>query len=182
MGFGRTEKYAIRYNAGTSSACFQHSYKQCQEKEFCLFGFADFQKICRYNIIIQASFEWWICQDQAVFFFIFVLVGKTVSIFDIRIADTVCHHVHCSDTQHRSVHIVAVEHMIHIVFFVFCIKQNFCFFLLSKVFTGLYQESGGTAGRVADQIIGFWIHHFYHHFYNMTRCTKLSVYTGSCQF
>ena len=37
---------------------------------------------------------------------------KTVLVFDVRILDTVGHHVHGTDTQHRPVHIVTGEHVV----------------------------------------------------------------------
>ena len=39
------------------------------------------------------------------------------------------HHVHRTDTEHCSVHIIAMEHVIHVVVFLLFIKEDFFFFL-----------------------------------------------------
>ena len=86
------------------------------------------------------------------------------------------HHVHCADSQHRTIHIETMEHMIHIVFFVLLIKKYFFFAVISQILTRRYQETRCTACRITDHIIRLRLHHINNHPDNMSRCAELSIY------
>ena len=58
------------------------------------------------------------------------------------------HHVHRADAEHGTVHVVAEEHMVHIMVFLLAIEEDFFFAVLFQVFARRDQEAGGTAGRV----------------------------------
>ena len=92
------------------------------------------------------------------------------------------HHVHGTDPQHGAVHIKTVEHVVHIMVFVFPVEQDFFLFVFFQIFAGCYQEPGCAAGRIADDLFRFRVHQFYHHFDDMPWGSELSVDSGSCQF
>ena len=88
------------------------------------------------------------------------------------------HHVHSTDTKHGSVHIVAMEHVIHEMISVLLIKKNFLLVLLSEIISAGNKESRGSASRIADKICRLRVHHFNHHADNMSRGSELAVNTG----
>ena len=180
MGFGRTKQNSIRYNTGTSSAWFQHFQKQYQKQKFCFLRLCNFQQILRYDIVIKTSLKRWICQNQTIFFPVRILIRKAVSVFNIRIVHSMSHHIHGSDTQHGPVHIKSMEHMIHIMLFIFSVKKYFFLFVFFQIFTSSHQETRRSASRVTDDFIRFRIHQFHHHFNDMSWCSELSVYSCCC--
>ena len=60
----RTEQHPVRNDAGTSTADFQHAKEQCYEQKLRLLRLGDLQQIRRDDIVIQASLERRIRQDQ----------------------------------------------------------------------------------------------------------------------
>ena len=91
------------------------------------------------------------------------------------------HHVHRTDAQHGPVHIKAMKHVIHIMFFMLFIKENFFFPVLFQVFAGCDQKARGTTGRVTDHIIRLWCHHIYHHADDVSWRAELSVHPSRSQ-
>ena len=89
MSGGRAEQYTVRYDAGTPPAHLQHPYEQCEEQKLCFLCLADLQQVRRYRVIIQRTLEGRVCQAQAVFLTVWILVGKTVTVFDKRIVHAV---------------------------------------------------------------------------------------------
>ena len=63
------------------------------------------------------------------------------------------HHVHGADAQHRAVHIVAEEHMVHVVVFFLTVKEDFFFAVLFQVLARCDEEAGRAAGGVADDFV-----------------------------
>ena len=68
-----------------------------------------------------------------------------------------------------------MEHFVHIVRLFLLVKENLFLVILLQVVSCRHQESGCTAGRIADNIVSCRIHQFYHHADNMTRGTELTV-------
>ena len=85
------------------------------------------------------------------------------------------HHVHCSDAQHGAVHIEAVEHMIHIVFFVGPVKQNFLLPFFCQKLTDRHQKAGGSEGGITNYVVRLGFHQLHHHADDLARCAELSV-------
>ena len=92
------------------------------------------------------------------------------------------HHVHCTDPKHGPVHIITMEHVIHIMFLVLSVKKNLLLFFISQIFTCSNQKTRRTACRITDDFICLRIHHFHHHSDNVPRCTELTIYACRSKF
>jgi len=57
------------------------------------------------------------------------------------VVHAVGHHVHGADAQHGAVHIVAEEHMVHIVVFLLFVEEDLFLVLLLQIFTGSHKEA-----------------------------------------
>jgi len=90
------------------------------------------------------------------------------------------HHVHRSDTKHGTIHVIPMEHMIHVVIFFLLIIENFFFFLFFQILTSHYQKSRCSTCRVTDDLVTGRIHQLYHHTNNMSWCPELSIPPGLC--
>ena len=122
---GRAEQNAVRDDAGTASADLQHPQEQSEEQQLGLFGLAELEQVGGNNVVVQTALEWGICQNQAVSVLVGVLVAQAVAVLDERVVHAVEHHVHSTDAQHGAVHVEAVEHVVHVVVFVFAVKKHF---------------------------------------------------------
>ena len=178
MRRGRAEQYAVRYDAGTAPTDAQHTQKECQKQQLGFLGFADLQQVRRNGICIQTALERRIGKDERILLLVRILITEAVPVFDKRIVNTVSHHVHGTDTQHGAIHIVAEEHMVHVVVFLLSVEEDFFLAMFFQIFTRRNKETGGAASRVADHIISFRIHQFHHHANDMTRGTELTVPAG----
>ena len=179
MRRGRTEKHSVGNDAGAASAHFEHTNEKREKKELSLFCFAHFQKIGRDDIGIQTPFEWGICKNESVFFAVGILVGKTVAVFNERIFNTVRHHVHRADTKHRAVHVVAVEHIVHVVILVLAVEKDLLLAVFLKIVTHSNKKSRSAARRIADDLVSFRLHQVDHHADNVARSAELTVDTRS---
>ena len=92
------------------------------------------------------------------------------------------HHVHSADTQHRAIHIVAEEHMVHVVVFFLLVKEDFFLAVSFQVLTRRNQKAGGAASGIADDFVRLGVHQLDHHTDNVARGTELTVQTGLCDF
>ena len=92
------------------------------------------------------------------------------------------HHVHGADAQHGAVHIVAEEHMVHVVVFFLTVKEDFFFAALFQVLARCDEEAGRAASGVADDFVRLGIHQLDHHFDDMARCAELTVQAGLRDF
>ena len=173
---GRAEQHPVRHDAGAPAAHFQHPQKQRQKQKLGLFGLAQFEQVRRNNVGVQAAFEGRIGQNQRIGFPVGVLVRKTVPVLDGRVVDAMGHHVHGADAQHRAVHIVAVEHPVHVMVFFLPVKEDLLFVFLFQVVPGLHQKAARAAGRVADDLVGLGGHHLHHHTDDMPRRAELAVH------
>ena len=89
------------------------------------------------------------------------------------------HHVHGADPQHGAVHVIAMEHMIHVVVLFGAVKEDVNLVLGFEVSAGLHQKTAGAAGGVTDDIIRLGDHHFHHHLDDMAGRAELAVDAGS---
>ena len=121
-------------------------------------------------------------KNQRVFFFVQVLVAQAVAVLNEGVIDAVGHHVHGADAQHGAVHIVAEEHMVHVVVFFLTVKEDFFFAVLFQVLARCDEKAGSAAGGVADNFVRLGIHQLDHHFDDMARCAELTVQAGLCDF
>ena len=150
---GGSEEHAVRHDAGAASAHLEHPQKQRQEQQLRLFSLADLQQIGGDDIRVQAAFEGGIGQDQGVFLPVRVLVGEAVPVLDEGIVHAVGHHVHGPDAQHGAVHVVAVEHVIHVMILVLAVEEHLLLAVFLQVVADRHQEAGGAAGRVYQDVI-----------------------------
>ena len=93
-----------------------------------------------------------------------------------------CHHVHGAYAQHSAVHIITMEHGIHIVIFVLLVEKDLLLAIVFEIIADRNKESRSTARRIAYDVIHLGIHHIYHHSNDMPRCSELSVHSGSSYF
>ena len=98
-------------------------------------GLADFQQICRNGVGIQTALERWIGKNQRILFLIRVLIGQAVPVFDKGIVNAVGHHVHRADAEHGAVHVIAEEHVVHVVIFLLAVEEDIFLAVLFQVFT-----------------------------------------------
>ena len=85
------------------------------------------------------------------------------------------HHVHRADAQHGAVHVVAVEHAVHIVRLVLLIEEDFLLAVCFQVLARRHQKAGCAARWVADDFVRARCHHVHHHADDMARCAELPV-------
>ena len=86
--------------------------------------------------------------------------------------------VHCSDTQHRWVSIVAIDKRRLDMLHRFC-RIECPLVMLLDILHCLHQEARTTHRRVADKVVRRRLHHIHNHTDNVTRRTKLSVRSRS---
>ena len=181
MCSGRAEQNAIRDDAGAASADFQHPQEQGEEQQLSLFGLAELEQVGGNNVVVQTALEWGICQNQAVSVLVGVLVAQAVAVLDERVVHAVGHHVHSADAQHGAVHIEAVEHVVHVVVFVFAVKEHFLLAVFTQIFASGHKEARRAAGRVANHIISAGLHQVNHHADDVAWGAELTVDTRRCQ-
>ena len=92
------------------------------------------------------------------------------------------HHVHRADPEHGAIHVVAEEHMVHIMVFLLAVEEDFFFPGFFQILARRNKKTGGAAGRVADDVIGFRVHQLHHHADDMARGTELTVEAGLADF
>ena len=182
MRGGRAKQHTIGNNAGAAPADFQHTQEQRKEKQFCFLGLADLQQVGGYGVRVQAALERRIGENQRVFFLVRVLVAQAVAVLNIRVVNAVGHHVHGADAQHGAVHIVAEEHVIHVMIFFLAVKENFFLAVFFQVLARCDEEAGRAAGGVADDLVRLGVHQLDHHFDNMARRAELTVQAGLRDF
>ena len=88
-----------------------------------------------------------------VFFFVGILVGQTITILNIGIINAVRHHIHSADTEHCSVHIVAVEHIVHIVVLLLTVIEDFRKTLFFEIISRRNKKARRTASRIANHVV-----------------------------
>ena len=179
---GGAEQHAVRDNAGAASADAQHPQEQRQKQQLGFLGLADLEKIRRHGVCVQTALEGRVGQNQGILLLVRVLVAKAVPILDKGVVDAVGHHVHGTDAEHGTVHVIAKEHVVHIVILLLAVEENFFFTMLLQVFACRNKEAGGAAGRVADHVVGFRVHQLHHHADNVARGTELTVEAGLADF
>src|SRR5574344_2644017 len=82
--------------------------------------------------------------------------------------------VHGSDTKHRLVGVITIEHAcLDVVSFVANIHCRLI--VLLDVLDSFNKESGRTHSWVTDVILRCWLHHLYNHADDVARCTELTV-------
>ena len=171
----RAKEHSIGNDNRASAAHAEHTQHQRQEQKLCLFGFANLEKVGRNGIVIQAPLKRRVRQNEGVLLFIGVLIGQTITVLNIGVVHSVRHHIHRANAEHGSIHIVAVEHTVHIVSFFLSIEEDLFLALFLEVVPCRHKKARRTAGRVADDFIGRGIHQFHHHANNVARCAELTV-------
>ena len=172
---GGAEKHAVRHDAGAAAADLEHPQEQRKEQQLRLLCLADLQKIGGDDIRVQTALEGGIGQNEAVLLPIRVLVGETVAVLDKGVIHAVGHHVHGPDAQHGAVHVVAVEHVVHIVVLVLAVEEDLLFAVFLEIIADRHEEAGGAAGRVADDIVGLRLHQLHHHADDVPGRAELAV-------
>ena len=179
---GRTEQHAVGDDTGTAPADAQHPQEQGQKQQLGFLGLADLQQIRRHGIGIQTAFEWRVGKNQRVFLLVRILVGQAVPILDKGTHNAVGHHVHRADPEHGAIHVVAEEHMVHIMVFLLAVEEDFFFPGFFQILARRNKKTGGAAGRVADHIVRPGGHHIHHHADDVPGGAELAVNPGGGDF
>ena len=145
---GRAEEHAVRHDAGAAPAHLQHLQEQRKEQQLGLFRLAELEQIGAHDVVIQRALERRICQNEGIHVAVRILVGEAVAVLDEGVVHAVGHHVHRADAQHGAVHVVAVEHVVHVVFLVGAVEEDLLLAVLLQVFARRDEEAGGSAGRI----------------------------------
>ena len=145
---GRTEQHAVRHDAGAAPADAQHPQEQGQKQQLGFLGLADFEKIHRHSVCVQTALEGRVGQNQGILLLVRVLVAKAVPVLDKGVVDAVGHHVHGADAEHGAVHVIAEEHVVHVVIFLLAVEEDIFLAVLLQVFTRRNKEAGSAAGRI----------------------------------
>src|SRR5699024_2507794 len=84
--------------------------------------------------------------------------------------------------QHGAVHVVAVEHVVHVVVFFHPVKENLLLAVLLQVLPCCHKKPRGATGWVTDHIIRPRSHHVHHHADDVPGGAELSVDPGGGNF
>ena len=177
MGRGGAEQHAVGHDHRASTAHAEHTEHEREEQKLGLLGLADLQKVSGDGIIVQTALEGGIGQDQGILLLVGVLVGEAVAVLDIGVVHAVGHHVHGADAEHGTIHIVAVEHAVHVVGLLLAVEEDFFLAFLFEVVPGRHQKARRTAGGVADDLVGGGVHQLHHHTDDVTGGAELTVQT-----
>lgn len=108
--FAGTEQHAVRYDAGTASAGFEHSQEERKEQKLRLFGVGDSLQVIVDALGIHSALERRVRKTDGVLAANGVLLRHAVLVVDIRVGDGVKHQVHGRNAEHGAIHIKAGEH------------------------------------------------------------------------
>ena len=86
------------------------------------------------------------------------------------------HHVHCSDAKHRLVGVKTGEHLGFELIRILSPHQLFAV-MLGNIVGGFQQEARRSHGRIENMVFQCGLHQFYHHPDDVTRGTKLTIFT-----
>ena len=179
MSLGGTEQHPVGYDDGAPPAYLQHPQEEGQEQQLGLLGLANLQQVGGHDVRVQAPLEGGIGQNEGVLLPVGVLVAEAVPILNVGVVDAVGHHVHGPDAQHSAVHIVAVEHMVHVMVFLLTVEEDFFFPVLLQILAGRHQEAAGAAGRVADHVVRLGGGELHHHADDVPGGAELAVHPGT---
>ena len=79
--------------------------------------------------------------------------SKAVPVLDKGVVDAVGHHVHRTDAEHGAVHVIAEEHVIHVVVFLLAIEEDLFFSVFFQILARWNKKTGGAAGRIYKDVI-----------------------------
>ena len=88
------------------------------------------------------------------------------------------HHVHGADTKHSAIHIVAVEHVVHVMILLLPVEEDLLLAVLLEVLARRNEEAGRAAGGIADDVIRFRVHQLHHHLNDMAGRAELAIEAG----
>ena len=88
------------------------------------------------------------------------------------------HHVHCAYAEHCAIHIVAVEHVVHIMILLDAVEEYLLPTALLEVFSRRDEETRCAAGGIADDLLRLGIHELHHHFDYVAGRAELTVEAG----
>ena len=80
-----------------------------------------------------------------------------------------------TDAQHGTVHVEAVEHVVHVVVFVFAVKKHFLLAVFAQIFASGHKEASRAAGRVANHIVSAGLHQVNHQLQDHPKKNPLSL-------
>ena len=182
MGLGGAEQHPVGHDDRAPPAHFEHPKKEGQEQQLGFLGLTHLQQVGGHDVRVQTPLEGGISQNEGVLLPVDVLVAEAVPILNVGVVDAVGHHVHGPDAQHGAVHVVAMEHVVHVVVLLHPVVEDLLFAVLLQVLPRRHQEAAGTAGRVADHIIRPGGHHVHHHADDVPGGAELAVNPGGGDF
>lgn len=153
MSLGGAEQHPIGDDDRPPAPHLQHPQEEGQEQQLRLLGLAQLQQVSGYDVRVQTPLEGRIGQDQGVLLPVRVLVAEAVPVFDEGVVDAVGHHVHGPDAQHGTVHVEAVEHVVHVVVLLRRMEEDVLLVVCLQVLPGGHQETSGAAGGVYKDVI-----------------------------
>ncbi len=177
--FAGTKQHAVGHDDGGATARFEQTQEQGEKQQLGLLGLDQGQQVFGGVLVVQATGEGGIGEDEAVLFFVArVVLRERILLADVRVLDAVQRHVHAADAQHGVVEVVAVEHGMVEVPAGVGVAQDLRVFL-TQIFPGSDQEATGAAGRVANHIPCGGRGEFHHQLDDVPRGAELAVLPGA---
>ena len=110
MRLGRSEENAVGHDDGGPTAGLEQAEEEREEQQLGLLGLDDLLKVLGGGLVVEASRERRIGEDQGVCLrAIVVRLGQRIPVADVWVLQTVQQHIHTADAQHGVVEVVAVE-------------------------------------------------------------------------
>ena len=180
VGFRGAKEHAVRNDAGALAAFFEHAQEERKKEQLGFFGVGDGFEVVVDAFSVDGAFEWRIGETDGEGFTELVLLGDTVAVVDVGMADGVQHQVHGRDTQHGAVGVEAGEHG---PFEVVPLLAGHAIFVVCAHIVGSGDEKARRAtGRITDDVVGRRLEQRDHHFDDVRRSAELAVLTGGGEF
>ena len=177
---GRAEKHAVRHDTGALTTLSQHPQEQGQKQQLGLFGVGHGFQVVVDAFRVHGALERRICQTHGKLIADLILLGNTVLVVDLRVADGVQHQVHRRNAQHGAVCVKAGEGIPSKVLPL--LGSHGILVVVANVLRGGDQKACRAAGRVADGVIRGGLQQLHHHFPDVLGSAKLAVLPSGGQF
>lgn len=177
---GGSEKHAVRHDTGALTTLSQHPQEQGQKQQLGLFGVGHGFQVVVDAFRVHGALERRICQTHGKLIADLILLGNTVLVVDLRVADGVQHQVHRRNAQHGAVCVKAGEGVPSKVLPL--LESHGILVVVANVLRGGDQKACRAAGRVADGVIRGRLQQLHHHFPDVLGSAKLAVLPSGGQF
>ena len=179
VGIGRAEEDSIGHDDGGAATGLQEAQEERHEEEFGFFGFDDLEEVFGGGLVIEATGEGRIGEDEGVFFrIVLIALGEGVLVADVGVLDAVEEHVHAADAQHGGIEVVAVEGVLIEAAAAGGVLVDGVAVMIDQIFGDCDVEPASAAGRIAEDILRCGGDHFHHQLDDVSRTAELAVLTG----